>query len=63
MPPSDVPTFRVAKQQPFLDFKSKLAQDLGYQPHQIRLWVLVNRQNKTVRPDTVVTETDPTLSM
>jgi ubiquitin carboxyl-terminal hydrolase 7 len=52
----------VAKQQPFLDFKSKLAQDLGYQPNQIRLWVLVNRQNKTVRPDTVVPEHDPTLS-
>ncbi|EGG09841.1 uncharacterized protein MELLADRAFT_42507 [Melampsora larici-populina 98AG31] len=63
MPPSELPTFRVAKQQPFLDFKSKLAQDLGYQPHQIRLWVLVNRQNKTVRPDTVVSESDPTLTM
>ncbi|PLW41882.1 hypothetical protein PCANC_11063 [Puccinia coronata f. sp. avenae] len=63
MPPSDLPTFRVAKQQPFLDFKSKLAQDLGYQPNQIRLWVLVNRQNKTVRPDTVVPEHDPTLTM
>jgi hypothetical protein len=54
--------FRVAKQQPFLDFKSKLAQDLGYQPNQIRFWVLVNLQNKTVRPDTVVPEHDPTLS-
>ncbi|KAG0139390.1 hypothetical protein CROQUDRAFT_111631 [Cronartium quercuum f. sp. fusiforme G11] len=63
MPPSELPTFRVAKQQAFVEFKSKLAQDLGYQPNQIRLWVLVNRQNKTVRPDTVVSETDPTLTM
>ncbi|KAI8455154.1 ubiquitin thiolesterase [Phakopsora pachyrhizi] len=63
MPPSDLPTFRIPKQQPFLDFKAKVAQDLGYEPNQIRLWVLVNRQNKTVRPDTVIPEHDPTLTM
>ncbi|PLW48129.1 hypothetical protein PCANC_06771 [Puccinia coronata f. sp. avenae] len=63
IPPSDLPTFQVARQQTFQDFKSKLAQDLGYQLNQIRLWVLVKRQNKTVRPDTVVPEHDPKLTM
>ncbi|PLW36364.1 hypothetical protein PCANC_16194 [Puccinia coronata f. sp. avenae] len=61
--PFDLPTFRVDKQQTFLDFKSKLAQDLGYQPNQIRLWVLVTRGNKTIRPAVVVPEHDPTLTM
>lgn len=62
MPASDLPSFRVPKQQTFTDFKAKLAEDMGYDPNSIRLWVLVNRQNKTVRPDTVVPENDPTLS-
>lgn len=62
MPASELPSFRVPKSQPFLEFKNKLAQDMGYQPETIRLWVLVNRQNKTVRPDTAVPENDPTLS-
>ncbi|PLW25122.1 hypothetical protein PCASD_24039 [Puccinia coronata f. sp. avenae] len=63
MPPSDLPTFKVDQQQTFLDFKSKLAQDLSYQPNQIRLWVLVNNPNRTVRPETVVPEDDPALTM
>ncbi|KAI9607316.1 hypothetical protein H4Q26_005834 [Puccinia striiformis f. sp. tritici PST-130] len=37
MPPSTLLTYRVAKQEPFLDFKSRLAQALRYQPNQFRL--------------------------
>ncbi|KAA1104399.1 Ubiquitin carboxyl-terminal hydrolase 7 [Puccinia graminis f. sp. tritici] len=60
MPPSDVPTFRVAKKQRFLDFKSTLARDLGYQPEQIRLRPLLVPVD---RPRAAVPENVQTLTM
>lgn len=62
VPPTDLPSYRVLKSQPFVDFRAQIARQYGYAPEDIRLWVLVNRQNKTVRPDAPVTDTDPTLS-
>ena len=61
--PSDLPTFRVLKQETYSAFKSRVAQHFSYSESQIRLWVLVNRQNKTVRPDTHIPENEPSLSM
>jgi ubiquitin carboxyl-terminal hydrolase 7 len=61
-PPSDLPTFRVLKSEPYSTFKSRVAQHFNYPESQIRLWVLVNRQNKTVRPDNPIPENEPTLS-
>jgi len=61
--PSDLPTFRVLKQETYSAFKSRVAKHFSYSESQIRLWVLVNRQNKTVRPDTRIPETEPSLSM
>lgn len=62
-PLSDLPTFRVLKQETYSMFKSRVAQHFGFPEGQIRLWVLVNRQNKTVRPDTHIPENEPSLSM
>ena len=62
-PLSDLPTFRVLKQETYSVFKSRVAQHFGYPESQIRLWVLVNRQNKTVRPDAHIPENEPSLSM
>ena len=62
-PLSDLPTFRVLKQETYSVFKSRVAQHFSYPESQIRLWVLVNRQNKTVRPDTHIPENEPSLSM
>ncbi|KAM6500566.1 ICP0-binding domain of Ubiquitin-specific protease 7 domain containing protein [Amanita muscaria] len=62
-PPSDLPTFRVLKQETYRVFKSRVAQHFGYPENQIRLWVLVNRQNKTVRPDAHIPENEPTLTV
>lgn len=53
---------RVAKNQPYTDFKSQLCHELRLHTEEVRLWVLVNRQNKTVRPDAAVPEDDSTLS-
>lgn len=63
LPASDLPSFRVLKSEPFTSFKSKLAQQFSLDESHLRLWVLVNRQNKTVRPDTVVPENDPNLTL
>ncbi|TFY70399.1 hypothetical protein EVG20_g2597 [Dentipellis fragilis] len=62
-PPSELPTFRVLKQETYSTFKTRVAQHFNYPESQIRLWVLVNRQNKTVRPDTHIPENEPTLTV
>lgn len=61
-PTIEIPSYRVLKSQTFLDFRAQIAQSHGYNPDDCRLWVLVNRQNKTVRPDAPVSDNDPTLS-
>ena len=61
-PPSDLPSFRVLKQENYSTFKSRVAHHFNYPENQIRLWVLVNRQNKTVRPDAHIPENEPSLS-
>ncbi|KAH0446021.1 hypothetical protein IEQ34_025144 [Dendrobium chrysotoxum] len=63
LPASELPSFRMLKSETYLVFKSKLAQQFGLDDSAVRLWVLVNRQNKTVRPDTVVPENDPSLTL
>lgn len=61
-PATDVPAFRVLKNEPFVQFKARLAAQNGLPVGQVRLWAFVNRQNKTVRPDAVVPD-DPTLTL
>ena len=61
-PLSDLPTLHVPKQEIYSVFKSRVAQRLGHPENQIRLWVLVNRRNKTVRPDTHIPENEASLS-
>ncbi|KAH9079482.1 ubiquitin carboxyl-terminal hydrolase 5 [Lactarius deliciosus] len=55
-PPSELPT-------PYSVFKARVAQHFNFPDNQVRLWVLVNRQNKTVRPDTHIPENEPTLTV
>ncbi|EKM55554.1 uncharacterized protein PHACADRAFT_256265 [Phanerochaete carnosa HHB-10118-sp] len=62
-PASDLPTFRVLKNETYSTFKARVAQHFNYPENQIRLWVLVNRQNKTVRPDTHIPENEPALTV
>lgn len=50
------------KQETYSTFKSRVASHFNLPENKIRLWVLVNRQNKTVRPDTHIPENEPTLS-
>ena len=58
--PPDLPTFRVPKQETYSAFKSRVSQHFGYPESQIWLWVMDNRENKTVRVDTHIPESEPT---
>ena len=61
-PASQVISMRVAKNRPYVEFKTEICNQYKLNTEDVRLWVLVNRQNKTVRPDAVVPEEDRTLS-
>ncbi|CAJ0757372.1 9804_t:CDS:10, partial [Entrophospora sp. SA101] len=50
-PLSNLQPLKVLKTSTFNDFKEKVAAEYDKSPDQIRFWALVNRQNKTVRPD------------
>lgn len=40
------------------EFTQQMADSLETTPDKVRLWVMVNRQNKTVRPDTWLSDLD-----
>ncbi|CAG8473227.1 8493_t:CDS:10 [Acaulospora morrowiae] len=55
-PLSDVPHFKVLKSDTYGTFKEMVAKKFELPVEQTRFWVLVNRQNKTVRPDAPISE-------
>ncbi|KAH7107494.1 cysteine proteinase [Auriculariales sp. MPI-PUGE-AT-0066] len=62
-PATELPSFRILKTEPYPVFKGRISKTFNIPENQIRLWVLVNRQNKTVRPDVPVPETEPNLTV
>ncbi|KAI6041644.1 ICP0-binding domain of ubiquitin-specific protease 7-domain-containing protein [Pisolithus marmoratus] len=62
-PQSDLPTFRVSKQLTYSGLKSQVVTYFVLPVDKVRLWVLVNRQNKTVRPDAPIPEDCPSLTV
>ncbi|CAO3634585.1 unnamed protein product [Cunninghamella echinulata] len=48
----------ILKTQTFGEFKHSLSKDLGLPVNHIRPWILVNRQNKTIRPDAPIPDED-----
>ncbi|WVQ73689.1 hypothetical protein IAR50_003269 [Cryptococcus sp. DSM 104548] len=63
IPATDLPTFRVLKNETYTVFKSRVAEHFKIPEKDFRLWVLVNRQNKTTRPDVPIHDSDGTQSM
>ncbi|RHZ60946.1 hypothetical protein Glove_350g9 [Diversispora epigaea] len=55
-PLSQVPQYKVLKNDTYGAFKESVAKDFQVPAEQIRFWVLVNRQNKTVRPDAPISD-------
>jgi ubiquitin carboxyl-terminal hydrolase 7 len=62
LPATDLDTFRVLKTETYFTFKQRIAQFYKIPERDFRLWVLVNRQNKTIRPDTPIHDSDSTQS-
>lgn len=45
---------KIRKDQPFGEFKQSIANNLQLDPSEFRFWVMVNRQNRTIRIDTPI---------
>ncbi|CAM1508456.1 Fc.00g053040.m01.CDS01 [Cosmosporella sp. VM-42] len=43
--------YRVRRAMTMEEFVAQVAGDIGQDPRKVRLWLMVNRQNKTIRPD------------
>ncbi len=55
--PEATPTLhRVLRSSTLAAFTKTLAETMRLPPEQLRLWVMVNRQNKTIRPDQPINE-------
>lgn len=55
-------SYRTKKDDTLESFKDALCENLGVPADHIRLWILVNRQNRTVRPDAPILDADYQLS-
>ncbi|TXT08338.1 uncharacterized protein COLE_05262 [Cutaneotrichosporon oleaginosum] len=58
MGPTELPTFRILREETYAKFKQRIATYFKISERDFRLWVLVNRQNKTIRPDVPIQESD-----
>ncbi|KAJ3098511.1 hypothetical protein HDU97_003967 [Phlyctochytrium planicorne] len=57
-PITPLPTYKVKKEDTLLSFKQTLSENLAVPVERIRLWTMVGRQNKTIRPDTPLPESE-----
>ncbi|KAL4939277.1 hypothetical protein BDV06DRAFT_199293 [Aspergillus oleicola] len=53
--------YRILKTTKVSEFAEKVAEEKGVNPLQIRFWVMVNRQNKTMRPDQIIKDPEMTV--
>lgn len=50
--PSAPKSYRTLRSSTLQDVVDRIAEDIQVDPKRVRLWLMVNRQNKTIRPDT-----------
>ncbi|RUS32460.1 ICP0-binding domain of ubiquitin-specific protease 7-domain-containing protein [Jimgerdemannia flammicorona] len=60
---SEISSFLVKKGETFAVFKQSVADHFQVPVDRFRLWILVTRQNRTVRPDQPIPETEANSSM
>lgn len=53
--------YRTLRAKKVSEFAEEIAEEKGLKASQIRFWVMVNRQNKTTRPDQVIKDQDMTV--
>ncbi|KAK4104898.1 cysteine proteinase [Parathielavia hyrcaniae] len=51
--------YRVLRSAPMQDVIDTIAADIEQDPRRVRLWLMVNRQNKTIRPDQPIMDLQP----
>ncbi|TDZ12865.1 Ubiquitin carboxyl-terminal hydrolase 21 [Colletotrichum sidae] len=54
-------SYRVLRQSTMEDLVATIAKDIDQDPRKVRLWLMVNRQNKTIRPDQPIMDLRPTV--
>ncbi|TPX38452.1 hypothetical protein SeMB42_g06732 [Synchytrium endobioticum] len=57
-PISQLATHKVRKDEIFGTFKATICEQMQLAPERVRLWTMVGRQNKTLRPDAPIPETE-----
>lgn len=53
--------YRIRRAMSMEEFVAQVAEDIGQDPRRVRLWLMVNRQNKTIRPDQPIMDLRPTV--
>ncbi|ESU13640.1 hypothetical protein FGSG_07382 [Fusarium graminearum PH-1] len=53
--------YRVRRAMTMEEFVAQVAADMNEDPRRVRLWLMVNRQNKTIRPDQPIMDLRPTV--
>ncbi|KAJ9139474.1 Ubiquitin carboxyl-terminal hydrolase [Pleurostoma richardsiae] len=53
--------YKILRTTSFQDLVNQVAEDIGQDPKRVRLWIMVNRQNKTTRPDQPIMDTRPSV--
>ena len=59
--PAAARSYRLLRKTTVKELAARVAQDTRCDPRRIRLWCMVNRQNKTVRPDAPILEVNTTI--
>lgn len=59
--PATALSYKVLKAMPIKEFAVRVGGDIGVDPRRIRFWCMVNRQNKTVRPDQPILDENLTI--
>lgn len=54
-------TYKINKKASMEEVLSIIGEDINQDPRRIRLWLMVNRQNKTTRPDQPIMDLKPTV--
>ncbi|KAJ3080058.1 hypothetical protein HK102_003345, partial [Quaeritorhiza haematococci] len=57
-PLTQLHTYKVKKEDTYLSFKERISKEFNVPVEKFRLWTMVGRQNKTIRPDFPIPETE-----
>ncbi|KAB5575494.1 hypothetical protein GE09DRAFT_594410 [Coniochaeta sp. 2T2.1] len=59
--PSAPRYYKMLRTATMAEVVNSIAEDIGQDPRRVRLWIMVNRQNRTIRPDQPVMDLRPTV--